>query len=318
MDKAINKLNIIKGPTGKRTIDFKDKVISIGRGSENSIVIEDKTISREHVKITIKDEIILIRDLGSHNGTWIGSNRIKPGEEIELKEGASFTIGNTLLSIETPHSKNVIDLDRHIKSDTWLVIDDRKHIKDIINNLIANKELINLRIKNDDTVYTSRFLRIEDDQSLFSTLKWEPNLIIEKLVPEKGNRLIQTVSEVNVEFQFKDHLWKCVLKFHGISSLTSDLGFIMRLPEYMEIEDNRNEARSIYEIMGFVAAEFSMKKGPEKDKIYNLDVVDCSKNGLGLLITKKDMELAKSLKKDYRIKDITFYSEEAMIKVMVL
>ena len=44
--------------------------------------------------------------------------------------------------------------------------------------------------------------------------------------------------------------------------------------------------------MGFVAAEFSLKKGAKKDKIYNLDVFDCSKNGLGLLITKKDIELS--------------------------
>lgn len=314
-DNKIKKLNIIKGPMRGESFILSNDIIYIGRGIENDIKIEDKAISRRHIKITRKNDKFFIEDLWSHNGTWIEKNRIEPGEGIELREGMTFTIGSNLFSIENPLSKNKINQNREMKSNSWLVIDDRKDINGIINNLIANNELINLRIKGNDTVFTSRFLKIDDNEALFSTLRWKPNLIIEKLVPEKGNRLIQSVSEVDVEFPFKGHTWQCRLKYHGISVLDSHIGFIVRLPEYIEIKENRSELRSIYEIMGFVAAKFSLKKSPKKDKIYNLGIYNYSRNGLGLLITEEDIELCKLLKKEHRISDITFFTEEAMIKV---
>jgi pSer/pThr/pTyr-binding forkhead associated (FHA) protein len=314
MDNSLNKLNIIKGRMAGQSFKLKDNITYIGRGVENDIQIKDKTISRRHAKIISKDDDFYIEDLWSHNGTWIDGNRIKTNEVIKLRAGVSFTIGNTLLRIETPFSKNISNRKKHIKSDTWQVIDDKKHIRDIINNLIANEEPINVRIKGDDMVFASKFIKI-DNECLFSTLREHPNLIIEKLIPERGNRIIQSVTEADVDFLFKNHIWQCSLEYQGISSLYTHIGHIVRLPEYIEVKENRSNPRSIYEIMGFVAAEFTLNKGPNKDKTYNLDVLNCSKNGLGLLITKKDFELTKLLKKNYRIPDITFFSEEAMIKV---
>jgi len=52
-----------------------------------------------------------------------------------------------------------------------------------------------------------------------------------------------------------------------------------------------------------------------KDKIYDLKVMDCSLHGLGILITKKDFDLVRLVKLGDRIRDIVFYSKNAMIKV---
>jgi hypothetical protein len=165
-----------------------------------------------------------------------------------------------------------------------------------------------------DNIFNSRFIKIDDD-SLFSTYTETESVIIEKLVPGYGDKLIQSVSEVDIDFLLKNHIWQCSLEYIGISSTAPYLGFIMKFPEYIEVRENRDNPRSMYEIMGFVAVEFSVKKGPNKDKAYTLDVIDCSKKGLGLLIPEKYLDLARSLKKKDRIKDITFYSEETMIRV---
>ncbi|MFC1839368.1 FHA domain-containing protein [Thermodesulfobacteriota bacterium] len=314
MDNTSYNLNVIKGLASGQSFKLKNGITYIGRDPKDDIQIKDKTLSRRHARIIRKNNIFFIEDLGSHNGTWIDGNRLKPNKEIKLNEGVSFTVGNTLLRIESPSSGDNINRERQIKSDTWQVIDDRKNVKDIIKYLVANKELINVQIKGDDEIFNSMFIKL-DDESLFSTFAEHASVIIEKLTPGRGNRLIQSVSEVDVNFLLKNHIWQCNLEYGGISSIKPHLGFIMKLPAYIEVRENRDNPRSMYEIMGFVSVEFSVKEGPEKDKVYNLDVIDCSKKGLGLLISKKDSDLAKLLKKEDRIADITFYSEETMIRV---
>ncbi|MFC1535174.1 FHA domain-containing protein [Thermodesulfobacteriota bacterium] len=311
----ICRLTIVSGPMKSHSFEIKDEITFIGRSRENDIKINDSTISRRHVKIFKKNNKFFIEDLGSHNGLMVDGNRVKPGEEIELIDGVSYSIGDSVFSIENLYPEYRETKNRKLTTiDNGLVIDDSEFIKSIITDMISKKEPINFRIKGNDTNFTSRFLKI-DDESLFSTIYDRPNLIIEKLVPEKGNQLIQSVSEVDVEFLFRRCPCRCSLRYHGISSFNSNPGFTVRLPEYIEIIENRKDPRSIYEIMEFVSVEFCLNNGPEKDKKYNLDIIDCSKQGLGLLITKKNFKLAKILKKNYRIPKVAFYSEEAMIKV---
>jgi hypothetical protein len=62
----------------------------------------------------------------------------------------------------------------------------------------------------------------------------------------------------------------------------------------------------------FVSVAFSIMG---KDKVYDLGVMDCSMHGLGILITRKDFDLVRLVKPGDRIRDIVFYSENAMIKV---
>jgi pSer/pThr/pTyr-binding forkhead associated (FHA) protein len=308
------RLTLISGPMKSHSFEIKDEITYIGRTRENDIKINDKKVSRRHAKITKKNKKFFIEDLGSHNGLMVDGNRVKTGEEIELMDGVSYSIGDSTFSIENLHSEHREKKNRQLTIDTGVVINDIKFIKDIITDLISKESPINVRIKGDDNNFTSRFLKI-DDENLFSTIYNRPNLIIERLVPVEGNQLIQSISEVDVEFLFRRCPCRCSLTYHGISTFDSNFGFIVRLPEYIEIIENRDDPRSMYEIMGFVSVEFCLEKGPEKDKIYSLDVIDCSKHGLGLLITKKNSELLKILKKNYRIPNIIFYSEEAIIKV---
>jgi len=51
--------------------------LTIGRSSDNSIAINNSTVSGKHCNITIEGENCVLRDLGSTNGTRVNSKEIK-------------------------------------------------------------------------------------------------------------------------------------------------------------------------------------------------------------------------------------------------
>ncbi len=48
-------------------------IIKIGRAPSNDIVLENRTVSREHATLTITDGKIVVTDLNSASGTYIVS-----------------------------------------------------------------------------------------------------------------------------------------------------------------------------------------------------------------------------------------------------
>lgn len=190
---------------------------------------------------------------------------------------------------------------------------DREKILLIIKHLVSNKKEINVRFEGESTVFTSRFIKIDKDKS--PSEMPESLVIIEKLTPNKGNELIQSVQQVVTEFLFQEKSCQCALKTVGISSTPPYFGFILRLPESIEIVEKRSEGRQIYDVPDFISAEFQFGREPEEEKLYELTVTDCSGHGLGLIITNKEVDLLKKLKKGDRIRDISFYTPWAVVRV---
>lgn len=76
------------------------KVITIGRGGECSVVINDAKVSRMHAQLVQDDEgRISLVDLGSTNGTLVNGKRITG--EIRLNPGDEVCIGDTVLPWQT-------------------------------------------------------------------------------------------------------------------------------------------------------------------------------------------------------------------------
>ncbi len=73
--------------------------LSIGRGKENSIVLEDKLASRRHALIQKVRDAYFIQDLGSTNGTFLNGERLPSGKYVRLKLSDLIVIGRTELSL---------------------------------------------------------------------------------------------------------------------------------------------------------------------------------------------------------------------------
>jgi pSer/pThr/pTyr-binding forkhead associated (FHA) protein len=69
-------------------------ITNIGRGDEADIQIDDTSVSRLHCGIVLGTEV-LIRDLGSTNGTVVDGNRVT---ESVLRDGSIIKIGNITLT----------------------------------------------------------------------------------------------------------------------------------------------------------------------------------------------------------------------------
>jgi pSer/pThr/pTyr-binding forkhead associated (FHA) protein len=86
------------------------KRISIGRTSDNDIVLDNKAVSRRHAQIEFGQDSALVIDNESLNGTFVNNRKIT--EEM-LKDNAQITIGkfNLIYHQDTPKDVKLTDLD---------------------------------------------------------------------------------------------------------------------------------------------------------------------------------------------------------------
>jgi DNA-binding NtrC family response regulator len=90
---------------GTHMIDVEP--IVIGRSKEVHVVLNDHEVSGVHCELRALTEGILVRDLGSTNGTFCGSVRIR---EAVVTGKTELTVGSTRLAIEPSGTKRRVEL----------------------------------------------------------------------------------------------------------------------------------------------------------------------------------------------------------------
>jgi len=197
------------------------------------------------------------------------------------------------------------------ETESWRQVKDSRKIQEIFERMVSKNMELKVLIDEENVRFMSRATRLNPEE--ISSLGSEPELIIEKLFPEIGNSLIQSSSQVTLEFSIKEHFCRGKARYVGVSNEYPYFGIMITLPQSLELaRERRRERRHTYEMPDFVSVAFSIVG---KDKVYDLGVMDCSMHGLGILVTRKDFDLVRLVKPGDRIRDIVFYSENAMIKV---
>jgi hypothetical protein len=74
---------------GQRWTIQNDSML-VGRGTECDLVLPERQVSRQHIRIRIEGETYYIEDLDSKNGTWVNGQQLK-GERL-LKDGDEIQI----------------------------------------------------------------------------------------------------------------------------------------------------------------------------------------------------------------------------------
>ncbi len=72
------------------------EVCSIGRDASNTVRIPDEQVSRFHAEIAMQGDALILRDLGSVNGTLVNQ---EPVESTMVHSGDQIRIGKTLLQV---------------------------------------------------------------------------------------------------------------------------------------------------------------------------------------------------------------------------
>jgi len=73
--------------------------ITIGRETDNDVVVDNKLASRHHALIQKIKNIYFLKDLGSTNGTFLNGALIPKDKYVKLQPGDKITIGNMNLVI---------------------------------------------------------------------------------------------------------------------------------------------------------------------------------------------------------------------------
>ncbi|HEY3227845.1 MAG TPA: FHA domain-containing protein [Roseiflexaceae bacterium] len=76
--------------------------LTIGRDSENDIVLESITVSRYHALLLRNEAGLLLFDLESTNGTLLNGVPVRPDEPVRLANGDVMQLGEVVVRYAAP------------------------------------------------------------------------------------------------------------------------------------------------------------------------------------------------------------------------
>lgn len=83
-----------RGPQPNQVYELTAEVSNLGRDITNDIVINDREVSRHHLRLMLSSDGLTIEDLGSTNGTFVNGKRLTGS--ISLKNGDMLGLGETV------------------------------------------------------------------------------------------------------------------------------------------------------------------------------------------------------------------------------
>ena len=90
----------------RTTVDVSANEFSIGRSSECDVRINLDEISRKHLKVEVQGTKLIITDLSSRNGVYIGGQRVTPNQGVEFPTDKEVQIGvSVILGLEVVESR---------------------------------------------------------------------------------------------------------------------------------------------------------------------------------------------------------------------
>jgi pSer/pThr/pTyr-binding forkhead associated (FHA) protein len=88
---------VVEGANAGIRAELDQAPLLIGRGPDAAIRLDDDYASTRHARIASADDQWFVEDLGSTNGTYVGSTRITQPTTLTL--GTQVRIGKTILEL---------------------------------------------------------------------------------------------------------------------------------------------------------------------------------------------------------------------------
>ncbi|MBW1803267.1 MAG: hypothetical protein JRJ85_21370 [Deltaproteobacteria bacterium] len=195
----------------------------------------------------------------------------------------------------------------------WQSLENQHKLIQIMDYLISYKEDVTVKIPGEDTTFTTRLLNVKLTDDLTDASQ-NIDIIIETLDPDVGNDLILSSPVIDLEFEVNQNRCRCRTRYLG-SYEQPHHRLIIKLPGSIEIQEKRKEKRYVYDLPDFVSAELRVPAASDEPKSYDLSVLDCSRHGLGVVVSEKDFDLIDLINVGDPIEDIAFYATWSLVKV---
>ena len=102
-------LKVASGPDEGLQKNLSLPVVRIGTATDNDIVLTDRAVSRHHAEIHMTPEGLLLKDLGSTNGTFIGQLRVT---EAYMNPETECSIGYSRIAIQQRTERRRVSVSR--------------------------------------------------------------------------------------------------------------------------------------------------------------------------------------------------------------
>ena len=93
-----------KGEGAHQSVEIAGPRVIVGAHASADVTVDDPGVSALHCSLDIVDGEVVLRDLGSKNGTWLGRVQVR---EVLLLPGTSFEIGDTRISLADMAERDV-------------------------------------------------------------------------------------------------------------------------------------------------------------------------------------------------------------------
>ena len=210
----------------------------VGRNAGASLCIPSATVSREHAELTVIDRGLLLRDLGSTNGTFVNGMRVR--EPYTVGHGDLLQFGQVVFRIvqqNTESGPQTIQADSCDRALALIQFDQLMTQRAVTPHVQPIVDMADRRTWGSEVLARSRFFGLKVPHSMFGAAK-VLNLEgeLSRLLREEGVRTSQVLPAEHALF----------LNTHPIEMYDLDLlGF--SLAELREIEPHRPLVLEIHE-----------------------------------------------------------------------
>ena len=98
----MSKLVFIGEKFAGRVYEFAMEKTTVGRGDQNTLVLHDRSVSQAHCEILVNGPEVIVRDLGSANGTFVNDVRVERQRPMKSGQTVRFGLVEARLELDLP------------------------------------------------------------------------------------------------------------------------------------------------------------------------------------------------------------------------
>lgn len=216
--RVIGTPDIIRVPVAER--------ITLGRGDSNQNISPEidlgaydgqrKGVSRKHARLIMRDNRLVIEDLGSSNGTYINGQHIGVLSPVRVRDGDHLKLGSLSLQVHfvvKPHVNedtmhgvgNSLNVPKLARGQRLLILDDNKEVCAIVR-FIALQAGFTVTVTHDMTAAIAHWESGAID-ALFVELLLEAGsgLVVIDYVRQQSERRIPIVATISTAGGFREN-----------------------------------------------------------------------------------------------------------------
>jgi pSer/pThr/pTyr-binding forkhead associated (FHA) protein len=112
-DDTCARVRVTEGPDMGAELRLVDdgRIYLIGRAEKCDLPLADEDASREHASVVRRGSQVILRDLGSRNGVFLGDSRLGPERDVVWRPPTMARIGVSVLALDEPVSLALAELE---------------------------------------------------------------------------------------------------------------------------------------------------------------------------------------------------------------